>query len=100
MIVQDAALTHILTHRPTPAHKLRITINAGGCSGFSKQFTWCDHMDASDVSAHECVVTDSASWELIQNAQLTYVTHLQGSGWQLQIPEATSNCGCGVSFQI
>lgn len=100
MIIHESAHTHIQSHKPEGAHALRIQITAGGCSGFSKHLSWCYSPQPDDVQVHASIVTDPISWEFIQNAQLSHVKDLQGSRFELQIPEAVGSCGCGVSFQI
>lgn len=79
---------------------MRIQIQAGGCSGFEKVFSMTDQVHEQDLIFDNLVVVDDVSHELIKHAQLSYVQDLGGAAFDLKIPEATVNCGCGKSFTI
>ena len=46
------------------------------------------------------VVVDQASLELVAGSEIDYVEDLIGSSFAVRNPNATSSCGCGVSFSI
>ena len=46
------------------------------------------------------VVIDDMSLEILGSAEVDFVEDLIGSAFKLNIPNATSSCGCGVSFAI
>lgn len=82
-----------------PGEYFQVQVHAGGCSGFSHEFVIIsepppDHM----IQAQVCL--DESSADILQNAVLDYKQDLSGSQFVLQIPEATSACGCGKSFSL
>lgn len=85
------------------AKMLRITVNGGGCSGFTYAFDFDDSTNDDDktfVTDGVTVVVDEASLEFIGGAVLNYVESLGGTHFTLENPNATSSCGCGSSFSV
>ena len=83
-----------------PGSYLRVSIEAGGCQGFEKKFQITQETDPDDCILDSCVVVDPVSLDLIGDATLVYRSNLQGSRFELMIPQATSTCGCGMSFDF
>jgi iron-sulfur cluster assembly accessory protein len=83
-----------------PAEWFRVSVKAGGCSGFEKQFSVVCQMDPDQDVRVGQVCMDKASAEILQNAVLDYRVDLSGSQFLLTVPEATSACGCGKSFSL
>lgn len=82
---------------------LRITVNGGGCSGFTYAFDFDDSLNDDDRTFETdgvTVVVDEASLEFIDGAVLNFVESLGGSHFMLENPNATSSCGCGSSFSV
>lgn len=82
---------------------LRITVNGGGCSGFTYSFDFDDKAGDDDHTFETDgvkVVVDVASLEFIDGAVLNYVESLGGTHFALENPNATSSCGCGSSFSV
>jgi iron-sulfur cluster assembly accessory protein len=79
---------------------LRITVSAGGCNGFQHEFDLCDQLHEDDTILNNSVVIDASSLEFLNNSTLFYRSSLGGSGFEIQIPEATSSCGCGKSWNL
>lgn len=46
------------------------------------------------------VVIDQPSLELLSGSTVDFTTELIGSQFKVNNPRATSNCGCGTSFDI
>lgn len=85
------------------ASMLRITVNGGGCSGFTYAFDFDDSTNDDDKTFETdgvTVVVDEASLEFIGGAVLNYVESLGGTHFTLENPNATSSCGCGSSFSV
>jgi len=86
-----------------PSGGLRIAVKAGGCSGFSYQFTW-------DAAARDTdrvfegvdgarVFVDPRSLKLLDGTVLDFDEHnMLATTFTLKNPHATSTCGCGTSF--
>lgn len=82
---------------------LRLSVDGGGCSGFSYRFGLADKIDADDViSETEGVklVVDSISIDLLRGCVVDFVDSLGGSSFKVENPIAASGCGCGSSFSI
>jgi iron-sulfur cluster assembly accessory protein len=82
---------------------LRVSVEGGGCSGFSYKFGF-DQSRANDdlVLAQNgaTVLIDPVSVQYMAGAQIDYVDDLIGASFKVQNPVATSSCGCGTSFSI
>jgi len=82
---------------------VRLSIASGGCQGFSKQWEIVttsepdDHIWSFDNGK---LVIDPVSLEIISGATIDYKTNLGGSYFTVDIPAATSTCGCGTSFSL
>lgn len=82
---------------------LRVSVSSGGCSGFQLGFDLDREVTAEDKVFEEDgvkVVVDETSLELVKGAKLDYVDNLVGSYFKLENPNASSSCGCGVSFSV
>lgn len=77
----------------------QIQVHAGGCSGFSHEFVITSQLEPDHVLA-QGVLMDVTTADILQNAVLDWKQDLSGSQFVLQIPEATSACGCGKSFSL
>ena len=85
------------------AQMLRITVNGGGCSGFTYSFDFDDTANDDDLTFETDgvkVIVDKSSLEFIDGAVLNFVESLGGTHFTLENPNATSSCGCGSSFSV
>ncbi|KXG54101.1 FeS cluster insertion protein [Penicillium griseofulvum] len=102
-----------------PYHHLRITVTSGGCHGFQylmslegaskidpeEDTVFEGEPDASEAATESAgqakVVMDEPSLELLHGSTVDYTTELIGSQFKIvDNPRATSNCGCGTSFDV
>ena len=85
---------------------LRITVDGGGCSGFSYSFNFDnkkledDIIASMDKNGHPALVTDSISLNYLSGSQITWKEDLSGASFSIDNPNATSSCGCGTSFSV
>jgi iron-sulfur cluster assembly accessory protein len=89
--------------RKTSNGNPRIEIKAGGCNGFEKTFSWTTAVADDDIlveTATGPVVIDSMSYQMLDTATVDYKHDLAGAYFTIEIPEATSTCGCGTSFSL
>ena len=101
--ITDRAVNRFAELRKTVTGNPRIEIRAGGCNGFEKTFSWTTVVENDDVvvdTATGPVVIDSMSYQLLETATVDYKLDLAGSYFTIEIPEATSTCGCGTSFSL
>lgn len=83
---------------------LRISVEGGGCSGFSYKFELDSEKGDDDMIFSRDgvqVVTDTDSFELIKGSKIDYETELIKSAFRvIENPQSKINCSCGVSFSI
>ena len=117
--ITDPTTSPSATKEENPYHHLRITVTSGGCHGFqymmslepaSKVDAEEDTVFAGEPESSEAagsaageakVVMDEPSLELLSGSTVDYTTELIGSQFTIvDNPRATSNCGCGTSFDV
>ncbi|MBS1847900.1 MAG: iron-sulfur cluster insertion protein ErpA [Actinobacteria bacterium] len=80
---------------------LRVAVKPGGCSGYSYEMYFDADVASDDVTAtfgDVRVVVDPGSLAMLEGATLDYSDGLDGAGFAIDNPNATSTCGCGNSF--
>jgi len=85
------------------ARALRVSVEGGGCSGFSYKYELVDEMHADDLIIDRdgaLIVIDSLSLPFLEGAEIDFVDNLMGQAFQINNPNAISSCGCGTSFSI
>ena len=83
-----------------PGQKLRIFVETGGCSGFEYGMRF-DEAKADDrVLEHNGVeyLVDPTSLEYLDGSEVDFDDGLNGKGFEVRNPNASSTCGCGRSF--
>ncbi len=99
--------------------KLRVYIEGGGCSGFQYGFTFDDEIKSSDMvltkeiqiqndeedeeggsSVNVTLLVDGMSYQYLYQAEIDYVSDLEGERFIIRNPNAKTTCGCGSSFSI
>ncbi|MGI9353956.1 MAG: iron-sulfur cluster insertion protein ErpA [Rhizobiaceae bacterium] len=82
---------------------LRVSVEGGGCSGFSYKFDLTDSAQHDDLVLEEegaQVVIDPISLMYMGGSLIDFVDDLMGQSFQIKNPNATASCGCGTSFSI
>ena len=79
---------------------LRVSVEAGGCSGMQYGMEFADKKPDDEVIAQDGVevVIDPLSANFLNGSEIDYIDNLQGSGFQIKNPNVHSACGCGRSF--
>ncbi|KAJ5725556.1 FeS cluster insertion protein [Penicillium malachiteum] len=115
--ITDPTSSPAATKEENPYHHLRITVTSGGCHGFQYMMSLesASKIDAEEDTIFEGeaegaavssagqakVVMDEPSLELLSGSTVDYTTELIGSQFKIvDNPRATSNCGCGTSFDV
>ena len=86
-----------------PGSMLRISVNGGGCSGFSYAFDIDAARQDDDVAVEQdgaTVVVDPVSLQYMGGATIDFVNDLIGQSFKIENPQATASCGCGTSFAL
>ncbi|WP_409362092.1 HesB/IscA family protein [Bartonella heixiaziensis] len=82
---------------------LRISVEGGGCSGFSYKYDLVSESREDDLILKKdgaIVLIDSVSLPFMEGAEIDFIDDLMGQSFQIRNPNAVSSCGCGVSFSI
>ncbi|MFT7060299.1 MAG: iron-sulfur cluster assembly accessory protein [Pseudorhodobacter sp.] len=81
---------------------LRVAVEGGGCSGFQYDIR-LDEPAADDVIFEQDgmkVLVDSVSLPFLSNAVIDFSEELIGARFVIENPNASSSCGCGISFSM
>jgi len=103
--VSDQAARRIATilAKDGTATALRISVEGGGCSGFSYKYELVGTKNEDDFVIDKegaLVVIDAVSLPFLDGAEIDFVDNLMGQSFQINNPNAVSSCGCGTSFAI
>ena len=81
---------------------LRLSVDGGGCAGFSYKFALGspELNDMHSVTDGVALVVDPVSLDLLAGSAVDYVEELGGSSFKVTNPNAASGCGCGSSFSV
>ena len=82
---------------------LRVYVEGGGCSGFQYGFDLERDLEADDYVVERDgvrLVVDPLSYQYIIGSEIDYQEDLQGSQFVVRNPNATTTCGCGLSFSL
>ncbi|MEO4040396.1 iron-sulfur cluster assembly accessory protein [Hoeflea sp. CAU 1731] len=103
--LSDAAAVRIADILAGEAGKsaLRVSVEGGGCSGFSYKFDLVDEGAGDDLvleKGNARVLIDSLSLVYMDGSEIDFVDNLMGQSFQINNPNAVASCGCGTSFSI
>ena len=81
---------------------LRLSVDGGGCAGFSYKFDLgeIEADDAQAVAEGVTLVVDPVSFDLLNGSEVDYIEDLGGASFKVTNPNAASGCGCGSSFSV
>ncbi|MEX6507734.1 iron-sulfur cluster insertion protein ErpA [Jiella sp. M17.18] len=85
------------------AEALRISVEGGGCSGFSYKYDLTKDREDDDLVIEKDgarVLIDQVSLAYLEGAVVDFVDDLMGQSFQIRNPNAVASCGCGTSFSI
>jgi iron-sulfur cluster insertion protein len=102
--VSDRAAERVAEIASAQGHAaLRVSVLAGGCSGFQYRFELDDQKQPDDLvveAGPAKVWVDPVSMDFLAGSQLDYADELMGAYFTVRNPNATSACGCGTSFSV
>ncbi len=87
----------------TDKNALRISVEGGGCSGFSYKFDLTGDRQDDDIVIERDnarVLIDQMSLVYMEGSEIDFVDNLLGQSFQIKNPNAVASCGCGTSFAI
>jgi iron-sulfur cluster assembly accessory protein len=98
-----AARVAAIASRQGKAPILRLSVEGGGCAGFSYRFGLAEEIEADDLAVERDGVTlavDSMTLDLVRGGIVDFVDNLGGAHFEVRNPNAQSGCGCGSSFSV
>jgi iron-sulfur cluster assembly accessory protein len=101
----DAAAKRIasIVARESDKVALRVSVEGGGCSGFSYKMDLTDTRNDDDVAIERngaTVLIDELSLVYMGGSVIDFVDDLMGQSFQIKNPNAVASCGCGTSFAV
>ena len=106
----DISLTENAAHRiaaiaarKDKAAILRLSVDGGGCAGFTYKFDLADTAEPDDAVAETNgvkLIVDPISLDLVKGSAVDFVEDLGGAAFRVTNPNAQSGCGCGSSFSV
>lgn len=81
---------------------LRVSVNGGGCSGFQYDIRFDTPLSDDLVlqKGAQQVLIDPVSLPFLSNAEIDFTQELIGARFVINNPNASSSCGCGISFSM
>lgn len=103
--VTEAAARRIIKILGAEAGKtaLRVSVEGGGCSGFSYKFDLVGDRNEDDIAIEKdgaTVLIDDMSLVYMGGSVIDFVDDLMGQSFQIRNPNAVAACGCGTSFSV
>lgn len=103
--ISDAAASRIAAILAAEEGKsaLRVSVEGGGCSGFSYKFDLAGDAEEDDIvleKGEARVLIDSLSLVYMGGSEIDFVDNLMGQSFQINNPNAIASCGCGTSFTV
>jgi iron-sulfur cluster insertion protein len=100
----DAAKDYLDSVRPDDGH-ITLTINGGGCAGFTYKWGTTDEWKEKDVETkwievEDILLVDPVCEMYILGSTVDYNKSIEGSYLTIKNPMASSSCGCGESFGV
>ena len=83
----------------SPKTYFRISVKGGGCSGFKYNFSFDDKVNENDNIFDKAII-DINSLKIISGSVVDFKKELIGNSFVINNPQASSSCGCGLSFSV
>ncbi|MEN9896274.1 MAG: hypothetical protein RIR97_2126, partial [Pseudomonadota bacterium] len=89
--------------KETGKNAMRVSVEGGGCSGFSYKFDLVSEPGDDDIvleNGDAKVLIDRLSVVYMDGSEIDFVDNLLGQSFQIKNPNAVASCGCGTSFSV
>jgi iron-sulfur cluster assembly accessory protein len=105
IILTDSAARRVaaIAARQSRPAILRLSVDGGGCAGFTYKFELAEAAEGDDAVARAegaTLVVDPVSLDLVRGSAVDFVEDLGGAAFKVTNPNAASGCGCGSSFSV
>ncbi len=94
----DREIKRIISEQEKDSY-FRISVQGGGCSGFKYNFSFDKKIEKDDIIFNKTII-DTSSLEIINGSVVDYQKEMIGSSFVIKNPQASSSCGCGLSFSV
>lgn len=102
--VTDRAFARLaeINQTASDAKALRVAVEGGGCSGFQYEIKLDDPAEDDLIleGQGQKVVVDAVSLPFLADAIIDFSEELIGARFVIDNPNASSSCGCGISFSM
>lgn len=103
--ITDAAFARVakVLKDETENNALRVSVEGGGCSGFSYKFDLTSERNDDDIAYEKdgtTILIDELSLIYMGGSVIDFVDDLVGQSFQIKNPNAVASCGCGTSFSV
>lgn len=104
--VSEAAMRRVakIVSAEAEPSALRVSVEGGGCSGFSYKFDIVPNCaNDDDIAIHgdgATVLIDQLSVVYMKGSVIDFVDDLMGQSFKITNPNAVASCGCGTSFSV
>ena len=82
-----------------PNNYFRISVLGGGCSGFKYDFSFDNETTKEDIIFGKAII-DKSSLDIISGSIVDFKREMIGESFVIENPQASSSCGCGLSFSV
>jgi len=100
----DKARARLQNYELSEARFLRLSVQAGGCSGMTYDAVIDESLGEDDEVVHQegplRIVADARSALFLDGLTVDYSDDLIQAGFRLTNPNAKKSCGCGASFAV
>lgn len=102
----DAAADHVARYLEKRGHGegIRLGVRTSGCSGMAYVLEFVDDVQAEDqvfqMRDNVKVIIDPKSLAYLDGTELDFVKEGLNEGFKFNNPNASSECGCGESFNV
>jgi len=96
-------IADLIIDERNPNLKLRVSVQGGGCSGFSYAFSFDETINEDDFVTERfgiTVLVDATSAQYLGEAEIDYKEDIMGSNFVIHNPIAETTCSCGSSFSV
>ena len=100
----ERAKKYLNSVRPDDGH-VTLSINGGGCAGFTYKWGTTDEWTSEDISTdwievENMLLVDPVCEMYLLGSTIDYNISLEGAFLNITNPMAASSCGCGSSFGV
>tara|TARA_B100001564_G_scaffold338187_1_gene329799 strand:- start:353 stop:670 length:318 start_codon:yes stop_codon:yes gene_type:complete len=88
-----------ITEKNESKKYFRISVKGGGCSGFKYNFSFDNSSSKDDIFFNNAVI-DKTSLDIINGSIIDFKVEMIGESFVINNPNASSSCGCGLSFSV